>query len=64
MRKLYYKLCRLVGYTFLFEHTWSSNFEYQTKYTHLTLYKYIGMYDAKYGGMKLKTVWTIKIKNI
>jgi hypothetical protein len=62
MRKLYYKLVQLIGYTFLFEHTWNSHFELETKYSHLTLYKYMGMYDHKYGGMKLKRVWTIKIK--
>jgi hypothetical protein len=62
MRKLYYRLCRLIGYTFLFEHTWNSNFELETKYSHLALYKYIGMYDPKYGGMRLKRVWIIKIR--
>jgi hypothetical protein len=62
MRKLYYKLCRLIGYTFILQHTWNSHFELETKYSHIALYKYIGMYDSKYGGMKLKRVWTIKIR--
>ena len=62
MRKLYYKLVRFIGYTILFEHTWGSDFNYITKYSHIALYKYIGMYDSKYGGMKLKRVWTIKIR--
>jgi hypothetical protein len=62
MKKLYYKLARLIGYTILFEHTWGPDFEYETKYSHITLYKYIRMYDHKYGGMKLKRIWTIKIR--
>jgi hypothetical protein len=62
MKKIYYKLVQLIGYTFLFEHIWSPDFNYETKYSHLTLYKYMGMYDHKYGGMKLKRVWTIKIR--
>ncbi len=62
MKKLYYKLVRLIGYTILLEHTWGSDFNLKTKYSHITLYKYIGMYDVKYGGMKLKRVWQIKIK--
>jgi hypothetical protein len=62
MKKLYYRLVRLIGYTILFEHTWGSDFEYETKYSHITLYKYIRMYDSKYGGMKLKRIWTLKIR--
>lgn len=62
MRKLYYKLVRLIGYTILFEHTWGPDFEYKTKYSHITLYRYITMYNPKYGGMKLKRVWTFKIR--
>jgi hypothetical protein len=62
MKKLYYKLVRLIGYTILFEHTWGPDFEYETKYSHISLYKYIEMYDSKYGGMKLKRVWRIKIR--
>jgi hypothetical protein len=62
MRKLYYKLCRLIGYTFLFEHTWNSHFELETKYSHIALYKYIEVYGTKYGGMKLRRIWTIKIR--
>lgn len=62
MKKLYYKLVRLIGYTILFEHTWGPDFEYETKYSHITLYKYIKMYDPKYGGMKLRRVWTLKIR--
>ena len=62
MKKLYYKLVRLIGHTILFEHTWGPDFNYETKYSHITLYKYIGTYDPKYGGMKLKRVWTLKIR--
>lgn len=62
MTKLYYTLVRLIGYTIVFEHTWGPNFNYQAKYTHISLYKYIGMYDRRYGGMKLKRVWQIKIR--
>jgi len=62
MKKLYYKLIQFIGYTILFEHTWNSGFELETKYSHIALYKYIGMYDHKYGGMKLKRVYTIKIR--
>lgn len=62
MKKLYYKLVRLIGYTILFEHTWGPDFNYETKYSHISLYKYVGMYDVNYGGMKLKRVWTIKIR--
>ena len=61
-RKLYYRLVRLIGYTILFEHTWGPDFEYETKYSHISLYKYIEMYDSKYGGMKLKRIWRIKIR--
>lgn len=52
----------MIGYTIVFEHTWGLNFNYQAKYTHISLYKYIGMYDRRYGGMKLKRVWQIKIR--
>jgi hypothetical protein len=62
MKKLYYKLVQFIGYAFLFEHTWGPDFNYETKYSHFSLYKYIGMYDSKYGGMRLKRVWTIKIR--
>ena len=62
MRNLYYKLVRFIGYTILFEHTWGSDFNYIKKYSHITVYKYIKMYDSKYGGMKLKRVWTFKIR--
>lgn len=62
MRNLYYKLVRFIGYTILFEHTWEPDFNYKTKYSHITLYRYIKMYDSKYGGMKLKRVWTLKIR--
>ena len=62
MKKLYYKLVRFIGYTILFEHTWGPDFNYETKYSHITLYRYVGMYDPKYGGMKLKRVWTFKIR--
>jgi hypothetical protein len=63
MRKLYYMLCKLIGYTFLIEHRWDSEtFTLEKKYSNISLYKYIGMYDPKYGGMRLKRVWTIKIR--
>jgi len=62
MRKLYYMLCRLIGYTLIFEHTWNSNFELETKYSHLVIYKHMGLYNPKYGGMKLKRFLTIKIR--
>jgi hypothetical protein len=63
MRKLYYKLCRLIGYTILVEDRWDpQTFKLDKKYSNISLYKYIGMYDAKYGGMKLRRVWTIKIR--
>jgi len=63
MRKLYYMLCKLIGYIFLIEHRWDSEtFTLEKKYSNISLYKYIGMYDPKYGGMRLKRVWTIKIR--
>jgi hypothetical protein len=62
MKKLYYKLVKLIGYTILFDHTLGSDFNYKIKYSHISLYKYIGMYDPKYGGMKLRRVSTIKIR--
>jgi len=55
-------LCRLIGYTLIFEHTWNSNFELETKYSHLVIYKHMGLYNPKYGGMKLKRFLTIKIR--
>ena len=61
MRKFYYKLVKFIGYTFLFEHTWGPDFKYETKYSHLTLYKYIDLYQHD-GSMRLKRVWTIKIR--
>jgi len=63
MRKLYYRLCRLTGYTVSIEDRWDpKTFELDKKYSNISIYKYIGMYDPKYGGMKLKRVWTIKIR--
>ena len=62
MKKLYYRLVKLIGYTFVFEHTWGSDFKCIKKYSHIALYRYIGMYDSKYGGMKLKRVWTLRIR--
>jgi hypothetical protein len=62
MRKLYYKLVRLIGYTFIFEDTINLPTWETKKRTHIALYRYVGMYDAKYGGMKLKRVWHIKIR--
>ena len=63
MTKIYYKLCRLVGYTIVIEDRWDpQTFTLDKKYSNISLYKYMGMYDAKCGGMKLKRVWTIKIK--
>lgn len=63
MRKVYYKLCRLIGYTILIEGRWDpQTFTLDKKYSNISLYKYIGMYDLKYGGMRLKRVWTIKIR--
>ena len=60
MRKFYYKLVQLIGYTFLFEHTWNSGFELETKYSHISLYKYLGLYSHD-GSMRLKRVYTIII---
>jgi hypothetical protein len=63
MRKIYYKLCRLIGYTILLEDRWNpETFTLDKKYSNISLYKYIGMYGSKYGGMKLRRVWTIKIR--
>jgi hypothetical protein len=63
MRKIYYKLCRLIGYTILLEDRWNpQTFTLDKKYSNISIYKYIGMYDAKYGGMKLRRVYTIKIR--
>ena len=63
VRKIYYKLCRLIGYTILIEDRWNpETFILDKKYSNISLYKYIGMYDPKYGGMRLKRVWTIKIR--
>jgi len=61
MRKLYYKLIKFIGYTFLFEHTWDPDFKHEKKYSHLTLYKYMGLYKHD-GSMRLKRVYTIKIR--
>ena len=63
MRKIYYSLCRLIGYTILLEDRWDlETFTLDKKYSNISLYKYLGMYDAKYGGMRLKRVYTIKIR--
>jgi hypothetical protein len=63
MTKLYYKLCKLIGYTIAIEDRWDpQTFELDKKYSNISLYKYMGMYDAKYGGMRLRRVWTIKIR--
>lgn len=63
MRKIYYKLCRLIGYTIVIGDRWNpQTFTLDKKYSNITLYRYMGMYDSKYGGMKLKRVWTIKIR--
>jgi hypothetical protein len=63
MIKLYYKLCRLIGYIILLEDRWNpQTFTLDKKYSNISIYKYIGMYDSKYGGMKLRRVWTIKIR--
>jgi hypothetical protein len=63
MRKLYYRLCRVVGYTILIEDRWNpQTFNLDRKYSNISIYKYIGMYDSKYGGMRLRRVWTIKIR--
>ena len=61
MKKLYYRLVRLIGYTILFEHTWGSDFKYATKYSHISLYKYIGRFKHD-NSIRLKRVWTIKIR--
>ncbi len=63
MRWIYYKLCRLIGYTIIIEDRWDpQTFTLDKKYSNISIYKYIGMYDPKYGGMKLKRVYTIKIR--
>ena len=63
MTKIYYKLCRLVGYTIVIEDRWDpQTFTLDKKYSNISLYKYMGMYDAKCGGMKLKRVFTIRIR--
>jgi hypothetical protein len=63
MRKFYCKLCELLGYTILIEDRYCmQTFELDKKYSNISLYKYVGMYDPKYGGMKLKRVWTIGIR--
>ncbi len=63
MRKIYYSLCRLIGYTILIEDRWDpKTFTLDKKYSNISLYRYMGMYDAKYGGMKLRRVCTIKIR--
>ena len=63
MRRLYYVLCKVIGYAILLEDRWNpQTFTLDKKYSNISIYKYIGMYDAKYGGMKLRRVWTIKIR--
>ena len=63
MRKLYYKLVRFIGYTILIHDYYNpKTFELEKKYAYISLYKYIGTYEPKYGGMKLKRVWEIKIR--
>jgi hypothetical protein len=63
MRKLYYNLVRLIGYTILLEDRINTQtFELDKKYSNISIYKYMGMYDSKYGGMKLKRVYTIQIR--
>ena len=63
MRKIYYRLCRIVGYTFLLEDRWDpETFTLDKKYSNISLYKYIGMYDPKHGGMRVRRVFTIKIR--
>jgi hypothetical protein len=63
MWKIKYMLCRLIGYTIVIEHRWDpQTFELDKKYSNISIYKYIGMYDAKCGGIRIKRVWTIKIR--
>jgi hypothetical protein len=63
MRKLYYKIVRWIGYTIIIHDYYNEEtFRLEKKYACISLYKYIGTYDPKYGGMKLKRVWEIKIR--
>ena len=60
---LHWKLSGIIGYTILIENRWNpETFTLDKKYSNISLYKYIGMYDPKYGGIKLRRVWTIKIR--
>ena len=63
MRKLYYKLVRWIGYTILIHDYYNpETFELEKKYAYIGIYKYIGIYEPKYGGIKLKRIWEIKIR--
>ena len=62
VRKIYYTLCRLVGYTIIIEDRWNpETFILDKKYSNISLYKYLGLYSHD-GSMRLKRVYTIKIR--
>ena len=62
MRKLYYKLVSLIGYTFLLEDRYNpETFELDKKYSSLSLYKFIGNYKHD-GSLRMIRIWQIKIR--
>lgn len=64
MRKLYFKLCRLIGYRIMTLDYWDpETFTFVTKNSHIVLYKYIGNFKHD-GSMRLKEIYKIQIKKI
>jgi len=62
MRSLLYNIARLIGYTILIEdfHRIEDN-EWVVDGKHISVYKYMGRFKNN-NGIKLKRVWTRKIR--
>ena len=61
MRKLYYAIVRLIGYTILVHHHYDSSFEIQKKYAYIAIYRYLGVYKHD-GSLRMVRIWEIKIR--
>ena len=62
MRKLYYRLVRLIGYSILLhDHYNPETFELEKKYAYVGIYKYLGNYKHD-GSLRMIRIWEIKIR--
>jgi len=64
MKKLYFKLCRVIGYTIIMEYKYNiETFKPDKKYSSISLYKYLEKYKGS-NSIGLKKLYTIEIPNM